>query len=166
RTAGDGFDEKGRSGMLDTLPFYLNCRERLTAEGMMAVNLLTRRKGVAASAERLRKAFDDRVRVLPPPEAGNTVALAAAGTPVCESFADRRAAPVAIRSHRASRGRSAPRRVLLAVAEGLSQPRWPRGVGGPRPLDRGGLLLVAAGPHDRPRPHVARIGVRAFEHVP
>jgi len=94
----DGFDEKGRSGMLDTLPFYLNCRERLTAEGMMAVNLLTRRKGVAASAERLRKAFDDRVRVLPPPEAGNTVALAAAGTPVCESFADLRAAARALKA--------------------------------------------------------------------
>jgi len=54
------------------------------------VNLLTRRRGVEASAQRLRSAFCDRVRVLPPPEAGNTVALAAAGAPIRESFADLR----------------------------------------------------------------------------
>ena len=88
----DGFDARGRSGMLDTLPFYLNCRERLTASGMMALNLLTRRKGVTASVERLRGAFEDRVLVLAPSEPGNTVALAAAGARIRESYEELRAA--------------------------------------------------------------------------
>ena len=82
----DGYDEKGRPGMLDTEPFYANCRRRLTREGMVCVNLLTRTRGVKASVDRLRRAFDDRVLVLPPSEAGNTVAIAAAGDAVAESF--------------------------------------------------------------------------------
>jgi spermidine synthase len=82
----DGYDAKGRAGMLDSEPFYLNCRRRLTREGMVSVNLLTRTRGVKASVDRLRHAFEDRVLVLPPSEAGNTVALAAAGNPIDETF--------------------------------------------------------------------------------
>jgi spermidine synthase len=78
----DGFDEKGRTGMLDTLPFYLNCRERLTAKGLIAVNLVDRNRGVGASIARLREAFDDRVLVLPRCEETNTVAIAAVGRPI------------------------------------------------------------------------------------
>lgn len=72
----DGFDEKGRAGRLDSLPFYSACRERLTSSGMVAVNLLTRSRGVKPSVERLEGAFGDRVVVIPPGEAGNTVAVA------------------------------------------------------------------------------------------
>lgn len=93
----DGFDEKGRAGMLDTLAFYLNCRERLAPAGLIAVNLLTRRKGVAASAERLLRAFDDRVLVLPPSEAGNVVAIAAIGPRIDASLADLRVAAAELR---------------------------------------------------------------------
>jgi spermidine synthase len=75
----DGFDEKGRTGMLDTLPFYLQCRARLSARGMLAVNLVDRSRGVGASVARLREAFDERVWVLPPCEEANTVAIASAG---------------------------------------------------------------------------------------
>jgi spermidine synthase len=94
----DGFDDKGRSGMLDTVPFYLNCRERLTRRGMVAVNLLDRRRGVAPSVERMHAAFDGRVLVLPPCEAGNTVALAAAGDAIEESFGELRDAAEALKT--------------------------------------------------------------------
>ena len=86
----DGFDDKGRPGMLDTLPFYCNCRERLTRRGMMVVNLLDRRGGPQPSVERIRVAFEGRVLALPSCEAGNTVAIAAAGDGVLESFEELR----------------------------------------------------------------------------
>ena len=93
----DGFDENGRAGMLDTLPFYLNCRERLAAKGMMTVNLLRRRGGVAASVARLREAFD-HVILLPPCEAGNVVAVAAKAPPPARSLDDLQAATLALKS--------------------------------------------------------------------
>jgi spermidine synthase len=73
----DGFDAAGRAGMLDTVPFYLNCRDRLVDGGMMAVNFLTSRRGLAGSIARLREVFGEGVAVLAPCAAGNTVALAA-----------------------------------------------------------------------------------------
>jgi len=76
----DGFDERGRTGMLDTLPFYVNCRARLSQRGLVAVNLVDRRRGAAAaSAARLASAFDGRALALPPSGDGNTIAIAAAG---------------------------------------------------------------------------------------
>lgn len=88
----DGFDERGRAGMLDTEPFLMNCRDRLTRQGVLSVNLLTRTRGVKPSVDRLRRAFGERVLVLPPSEAGNTVALAAVGEPIVETIAGLRAA--------------------------------------------------------------------------
>ena len=76
----DGFDERGHSGMLDTAPFLHNCRERLAAKGMVAVNLLRSFGGIPASVARIREAFD-HVLVLPPSAAGNIVAIAARGAP-------------------------------------------------------------------------------------
>jgi spermidine synthase len=93
----DGFDENGRAGMLDTVPFYLNCRERLATRGMLAINLLRRRGGVAASIGRLREAFD-RVLVLPPCEAGNTVALAAREAPAVVSLVGLQANALALKA--------------------------------------------------------------------
>src|SRR5688572_14215317 len=75
----DGYDAKGRPGMLDSEPFYANCSQRLAADGMLSVNLLTRTRGVEASVDRLRHVFDDRALAMPPSEAGNIVVLAAAG---------------------------------------------------------------------------------------
>jgi spermidine synthase len=94
----DGFDEKGRTGMLDTLPFYLNCRARLTSRGMMAVNLVDRNRGVGASVARLREAFDDRVLVLPTCEEANTVALTATGRPIEKSVEALRASALALKA--------------------------------------------------------------------
>ncbi|MBC8023926.1 MAG: fused MFS/spermidine synthase [Burkholderiales bacterium] len=94
----DGFDEKGRTGSLDTREFYSACRARLTARGMMSVNLLTRRRGVAASEGRMREVFGDNVLVLPPPEAGNTVAIVALEPPRAATFPDLREAASALRA--------------------------------------------------------------------
>jgi len=78
----DGFDERGRTGMLDTLPFYVNCRARLSPRGLVAVNLVDRRRGAAAaSAARLAAAFDGRALALPASGDGNTIAIAASGEP-------------------------------------------------------------------------------------
>ena len=93
----DGFDEMGRAGKLDSEPFYRHCRDRLTASGMVAVNLLTRSRGVAASVARLEAAFEGRVLALPPTEAGNTVAICAGGRKVRESLEDLRTGARALR---------------------------------------------------------------------
>lgn len=95
----DGFDDKGRAGMLDTEPFYANCARRLTGDGMLSVNLLTRTRGVDASVERLRRAFDGRVLVLPPSEAGNTVAIAATGASVDDELDSLRATASRLKAH-------------------------------------------------------------------
>jgi spermidine synthase len=94
----DGYDEKGRAGMLETLPFYVNCRARLSRHGMLAVNLITRTRGVRPSTDRLRAAFEDRIFVLPPSEAGNIVAVAAAGQPIDESWESLRKRATALRA--------------------------------------------------------------------
>jgi spermidine synthase len=94
----DGFDDKGRPGMLDTLPFYLNCRERLAEEGMMAINLLSNRRSIAASLGRIHEAFGDRVLVLPPSEPGTTVVLASRKSAIGASLGDLRASAVQLRS--------------------------------------------------------------------
>ena len=73
----DGFDDEGNAGMLESLPFYLNCRERLAPGGFLAANLLTHRRPVHPVARRLRDAFGERVQLLPPCSSGNTVAIAA-----------------------------------------------------------------------------------------
>jgi spermidine synthase len=75
----DGFDAKGHAGMLDTVPFYCNCKARLTDTGIMVTNLLSRRGGAVESVARIREAFAERVLALPASEAGNTVALATGG---------------------------------------------------------------------------------------
>ena len=77
----DGFDAQGRAGRLHTLPFYRLCRARLAEGAMMVTNLLSRRKHAKANAGPIRKAFDDRVLVLPPFDA-NTIVVAKIGAPI------------------------------------------------------------------------------------
>ena len=78
----DGFDKNGRAGVLDTLPFYQACRARLTANGLMAVNLLGRSRGFQASAGRIATAFEGRSLVFPSCSSGNTIAFATGGEQV------------------------------------------------------------------------------------
>jgi spermidine synthase len=82
----DGYDEKGRTGSLDTAEFYAAACARLARDGMMSANLLTRRRGVDASEARMRQAFGENVLVLPPPEAGNTVAVMGIEPPIGDSL--------------------------------------------------------------------------------
>ena len=82
----DGFDEKGRAGLLDSAPFYANCQARLSRRGALAVNLVTRSSSARPSLDRLRAAFDDRVLAIAPSEAGNIVAIAVAGDEVDETW--------------------------------------------------------------------------------
>ena len=92
----DGFDGNGRPGALDSERFYRDCRERLARDGLFAVNLLTRTRGVKASVARLRAAFGDTVRVMQPSVDGNTIAIA--GLAGLADAAELRAAARALRA--------------------------------------------------------------------
>ena len=76
----DGFDAEARAGRLDTLPFYLDCRARLADEGLLCVNLLSRRKDFRSSVTRLEQAFDGRAIAVPSCDSGNAIALGAVTT--------------------------------------------------------------------------------------
>jgi spermidine synthase len=94
----DGYDENAQSGALDTLPFYLACRTRLSDNGIVAVNLLTRsNRRYVASIKRIAEAFDDRVLVFPSCESGNAIAFAASGDPIRMSLADLREKALALK---------------------------------------------------------------------
>jgi spermidine synthase len=78
----DGFDAEARSGRLDTLPFYADCQSRLSADGLLVANLISRRKSFHASLDRLQQAFGGRALAFPSCDSGNTVAFAARGTEI------------------------------------------------------------------------------------
>ena len=94
----DGYDGRGRTGSLDTIEFYAAARARLAPQGLIAVNLLTRRRGIAVSEARLREIFEEHVLVVPPSEDGNTIAIAGIEAPIAESLGElrRRAAALKI----------------------------------------------------------------------
>lgn len=81
----DGFDARGRAGVLDTLPFYCNCLARLTERGIVSVNLLTYRHGLRGSLERMRAAFGVHMLALPACPSGNVIAIASGGAPLAKS---------------------------------------------------------------------------------
>jgi spermidine synthase len=86
----DGFDRNARAGALDTLPFYEALRPRLSATGLVSVNLFGRSRGYKASLERLFRAFDDRALAFPSCDSGNVVAFAAAGEAIALPAAELR----------------------------------------------------------------------------
>lgn len=87
----DGFDENARTGLLDTLPFYLNCKALLSSSGLLVTNLLSKRKGAKKSLERIEEAFDGRAIAFPSCDSGNVVAFAATGAAVRHSLAELKA---------------------------------------------------------------------------
>lgn len=93
----DGYDADGRSGMLDTLPFYLNCKARLADGGLLVTNLLSRRKDFARSVERLAEAFDGRALAFPSCDSGNAVAFAAVGEPLSMTLVELKHAMFALK---------------------------------------------------------------------
>lgn len=84
----DGFDEDAKCGALDTLPFYLNARNRLSDQGLLVTNLLSRRKDFRASIDRLKEAFDGRALAFPSCDSGNAIAFGAIGETVEMDFAE------------------------------------------------------------------------------
>lgn len=84
----DGFDADAKAGRLDSLPFYLDCKQRLTKDGLLAVNLLSRSKKFKASVQRLGEAFDGRALAFPSCDSGNAIAFAADGNTVEMTLTD------------------------------------------------------------------------------
>jgi spermidine synthase len=76
----DGFDADARTGRLDTLPFYLDCKARLADDGVLCVNLLSRRKDFRQSVARLEEAFDGHAIAFPSCDSGNAIALGTSGS--------------------------------------------------------------------------------------
>jgi len=75
----DGFDAKARSGELNSLPFYLNCRARLSSNGIAVINLLRSSRSYKPTLERIDEAFEGRMLILPSGDSGNSIVFAAAG---------------------------------------------------------------------------------------
>jgi spermidine synthase len=94
----DGFDENARTGRLDTLPFYLNCKAHLSGNGLFVTNLLSKRKGARKSIERIEEAFDGRCLAFPSCDSGNVVTFAAVGTPVEHRLSDLKTAARALKT--------------------------------------------------------------------
>ena len=82
----DGFDEHAKPGLLNSLPFYQACRNRLSAQGILAVNLLGLSRGVMDGYELIQQAFDERALMFPSCESGNTIAFAVDGDEVSLSL--------------------------------------------------------------------------------
>jgi spermidine synthase len=78
----DGFNDHSHPGELNTLPFYRACRERLSEQGLLAVNLIGLSDGVKGGFAFIESAFDQRAVRFPRCASGNTIAFAAAGRPI------------------------------------------------------------------------------------
>jgi spermidine synthase len=94
----DAFDPDARAGALDTLPFYRLCRTRLSAQGLLSVNLLGRSRGYRASAARVNEAFDGRSLAFPSCDSGNAVVFAAAGDSIRASLAELKEEAIRLKS--------------------------------------------------------------------
>ena len=73
----DLYDHEAAAPVLDSLPFYNDCRRLLTLDGCMTVNLFGRASSFARSVEKISAAFGaDAVWAFKPTREGNTVVLA------------------------------------------------------------------------------------------
>jgi spermidine synthase len=93
----DGFDENARCGRLDTAPFYLDCKSRLSGEGLLVANLLSRRRDFSRSVARIEEAFDGRALAFPSCDSGNAIVIAAVGEAVKTTLAELRTAAIALK---------------------------------------------------------------------
>jgi len=78
----DGFNEHAHPGDLNTLPFYRECRARLSGQGLLAANLIGLSHGYKGGYAHIETAFDQRALLFPRCKSGNTIAFAATGEPV------------------------------------------------------------------------------------
>ena len=73
----DLYDEEAAAPVLDTADFYTNCRQTLTEEGCMTVNLFGRSSSYLKSVEKMAAAFGwDAIWAFKSTREGNTVVLA------------------------------------------------------------------------------------------
>jgi len=73
----DLYDHDAAAPVLDSLPFYNQCRRLLTPEGSMTVNLFGRASSFNRSVEKMAAAFGkDAIWAFKPTREGNTVVLA------------------------------------------------------------------------------------------
>ena len=73
----DLYDHEAAAPVLDSLPFYQDCRRLLTPQGCMTVNLFGRASSFERSVEKMSAAFGARaVWAFRPTREGNTVVLA------------------------------------------------------------------------------------------
>lgn len=72
----DVFDADARGPALDSESFYTHCSRLLAPGGVMAVNLFGDVPSYSVNYARMITAFEGRVLLLPPLEAGNVIALA------------------------------------------------------------------------------------------
>jgi spermidine synthase len=73
----DLYDQEAACPALDSEAFYTDCRQLLTEQGCMAVNLYGRDSNLETSMQRMAKAFGkDALWAFKPTTAGNTIVLA------------------------------------------------------------------------------------------
>ncbi|NJZ85429.1 spermidine synthase [Ralstonia solanacearum] len=82
----DCYDHVKQGPVLDTLEFYQACRDTLRYPGVMTVNLFGSDESFQLNIERICKAFDYRVVILPEVTGGNTIVLAFNGPPLQASW--------------------------------------------------------------------------------
>ncbi|OZI22283.1 spermidine synthase [Bordetella genomosp. 7] len=78
----DLYDASARGPVRDSVAFYSGCRRVLGEVGVLSVNLFGRHESFGRNIENLRKAFDDRILLLPEIDAGNQIVLAFTGPPL------------------------------------------------------------------------------------
>jgi spermidine synthase len=79
----DLYDRQARGPVLESAEFYRACRQAIAEPGMLVVNLFgSDHASFERNRRRIAQAFDGRILLLPPVEAGNLVVLAFAGPPL------------------------------------------------------------------------------------
>lgn len=86
----DGFGPNAQPGRLNTVDFYTACRSRLTQDGLLVSNLLSRNRGYATTIERIRQIFNKRAVVFPSLDSGNAIIFAASGETIDVSLEEMR----------------------------------------------------------------------------
>jgi spermidine synthase len=151
----DGFDSNARAGALAGQAFYAACRRRLTADGLLVVNMFGELRGFKTQLQRLNKAFDGRVLALPPAPAATWWPLRrrvrwSRCPPSCSTSAPPPSRPAPSSSGPASSGSKIwsagrGRAALLSVPRARLRPaRSPWGKGN---LGRPGVFLRASQGH-------------------
>lgn len=78
----DLYDADALGPVRDSVSFYRDCRRTLGEAGVLTVNLFGNHDSFPRNIENLRKAFNDRVVLLPEIDEGNRIALAFSGPPL------------------------------------------------------------------------------------